>query len=73
MNIAYVPTPLKNMTEICQKLGVSPRQVKEWVKEGAPIIVEGKKTSTRYSAELVQLMFWRQEKQNLQLHKIDKI
>lgn len=60
MTIAYVPTPLRSMTEICEALGVGPKTVKAWVEKGAPIAVEGEEKNTRYSAELLRLQIWRE-------------
>lgn len=58
--IAYVPTPLRSMTEICEALGVGPKTVKAWVEKGAPIAVEGEGGNTRYSAEMARLLVWRE-------------
>lgn len=58
--IVYVPTPLRNMEEICKALGVGKKQVRLWVEEGAPIAIEGEGVKTRYSAELARLQFWRE-------------
>ena len=58
--IAYVPTPLTTLAEICKRLGVGERQVKCWVKAGAPIAVEGRGNNTRYSAEMARLLAWRE-------------
>lgn len=60
MVIAYVPTPLRSMAEICKALGVGPRRVKAWVEKGAPIAVEGVGAKVRYSAELARLLVWRE-------------
>lgn len=62
MTIAYVPTPLRSMTEICEALGVGPKTVKAWVEKGAPIAVEGEGAKVRYSAELARLLVWREER-----------
>lgn len=60
MIIAYVPTPLRSLEEICRALGVGSKQVKDWVEEGAPIAIEGEGARTRYSAELARLQIWRE-------------
>ena len=57
--VAYVPTPLRTMREICDSLGVGEKTVKSWIGRGAPIAVEGKGSNVRYSAELAQLQAWR--------------
>lgn len=59
--IAYVPTPLNSIGEICKALKVGSPTVKQWAKEGAPIAVEGEGTSTRYSSELARLLLWREQ------------
>lgn len=65
--IVYVPTLLRSMKEICKAFGVGERQVKQWVKQGAPIAVEGKDTKTRYSAELIRLQIWRESIQSKEI------
>lgn len=62
MIIAYVPTPLRSLEEICRALGVGSKQVKDWVEEGAPIAIEGEGARTRYSAELARLQLWRESR-----------
>ncbi len=59
--VAYVPTPLRSLAEICETLGVGPKTVKSWADKGAPIIVEGRGAKVRYSAELARLMLWREQ------------
>lgn len=58
--VAYVPNVLRNMREICEKMGVGERTVKRWIAQGAPIAVEGDARNTRYSAELARLQCWRE-------------
>lgn len=62
VTIAYVPTLLRTMEEICRTFGVSPSTVRSWLKEGAPIVSEGEGVKTRYSAELTRLQLWRENK-----------
>lgn len=57
--VAYHPKILRNMLEICEEMGVGPYTVKRWQKQGAPIVVEGDYSRTRYSAEVASLMAWR--------------
>lgn len=39
--ITYTPKILRNLAEICEAFGVGEKTVKAWVKQGAPIAVEG--------------------------------
>ncbi len=57
--VAYVPTPLNSMAEICDRLQVGNRTVKRWVELGAPVAVEGEGEKKRYSAEMAALLAWR--------------
>ena len=57
--IAYTPKILRNMAEICKAFGVGEKTVKAWVKQCAPIAVEGDGRRVRYSAEAVRLQNWR--------------
>lgn len=57
--VVYEPKILRNMAEICEKMGVCRKTVKQWVKQGAPIAVEGDGCKKRYSAEMVILQIWR--------------
>mgnify|MGYP000912789439 CR=1 FL=1 len=57
--IVYAPQILTSMTDICNTFGVGEKIVKAWVREGAPIAVEGKGKRVRYSAEAMQLQAWR--------------
>ena len=57
--ITYTPKILRNMAEICEAFGVGEKTVKVWVKQGAPIAVEGDGRRVRYSAEMVSLQEWR--------------
>lgn len=59
LTVAYVPTPLRSLREICESLGVGEKTVKNWIERGAPIAVEGEGPTTRYSAELAGLLAWR--------------
>lgn len=59
--VIYSPTPLNSMNEICRVLGVGPKRVKNWIRQGAPIAVEGVGPKTRYGAELGRLMLWREQ------------
>lgn len=61
MIVAYVPTPLRNMEEICIAFGVGEKQIKTWVKEGAPIAVANGKSKTRYCSEFMRLYLWYEE------------
>lgn len=58
-NITYTPKILRNMAEICEAFGVGEKTVKAWVKQGAPIAVEGDGRRVRYSAEMLELQNWR--------------
>lgn len=57
--VVYNPVLLNSMKEITQAFDVSPSVVKDWVKDNAPIIVEGDGAKRRYSAELNDLHAWR--------------
>lgn len=39
MTIAYVPTPLRSMAEICEALGVGPKTVKAWVEKAKLLLI----------------------------------
>ena len=52
--VAYVPCLLKSMTDICKQFGVGRKQVRAWIRAGAPIAVEGDGARTKYSAELLR-------------------
>lgn len=58
-HITYTPRILRTMAEICEAFGVGEKTVKAWVKQGAPIAVEGENGRTRYSVEMVELQRWR--------------
>ena len=60
--VVYSPCLLTSLAKISKTFGVSAATVKQWVKEGAPIAVEGADKGMRYSAELVALQQWRLEK-----------
>ncbi len=55
---AYVPVILTSLKEIAQNFGVKTETVKQWVKEGAPIVVRGSENNSRYTTELADLYFW---------------
>ena len=56
---AVSPKILRSMREICGEMGVGEKTVKKWVKQGAPVAVEGTGKRRRYSAELLTLQSWR--------------
>ena len=58
--VVYAPRILKSMREICEAFGVGPKTVKSWVKQKAPIAVEGDGKNTRYAAELMRVQVWRE-------------
>ena len=62
--IVYEPRILRNLAEIKEAFGVGERQIKLWVRQGAPIAVEGEGSKARYSAEMVRLQVWREGKKN---------
>ncbi len=57
--ICYSPRILRNMAEICEEFGVGVKTIKSWIKQGAPIVVEGKGSKTRYCSEVSSLLVWR--------------
>lgn len=58
--VTYQPKILRNMREICEEMGVCSKTVKKWVKQGAPIAVEGEGGKKRYSTETIRLQAWRE-------------
>lgn len=60
--VMYVPKILKSMQEICEEMGVGVKMVRHWISCGAPIAVDGDGTKKRYSAELMRLQVWREDK-----------
>ena len=60
--VSYRPYLLKSMAEICKQFGVGRKQVREWIRAGAPVAVEGHGAKAKYSAELLRLQLWREEK-----------
>ena len=58
-SITYTPKILRNLAEICEAFGVGEKTVKTWVRQGAPIAVEGDGRRVRYSAEMIRLQDWR--------------
>lgn len=59
-SVAYAPHILRSLREICEVMGVGHRRVREWVRRGAPIAVEGEGCKARYSAEAASLQRWRE-------------
>ena len=51
MVVVYAPRILRSLSEIKEAFGVGDRQIKLWVRQGAPIAVEGEGRKVRYSAE----------------------
>ncbi len=62
--VVYAPMILRSLAEIKEAFGVGERQIKLWVRQGAPIAVEGEGSKARYSAEMVRLQVWREGKKN---------
>lgn len=60
MVVVYAPRILRSLSEIKEAFGVGDRQIKLWVRQGAPIAVEGEGRKVRYSAEAVRLQVWRE-------------
>lgn len=60
VSVHYAPRILRTMKEICDVMGVSQQRVREWVRRGAPIAVEGRGNRVRYSAEAARLQLWRE-------------
>ena len=60
MVVVYAPRILRSLSEIKEAVGVGDRQIKLWVRQGAPIAVEGEGRKVRYSAEAVRLQVWRE-------------
>lgn len=59
--VVYEPKILRSLTEICEVFGVGEKQVRRWVRDGAPIIIEGEGARKRYSSELLQMYQWREQ------------
>lgn len=57
--VSYTPRILRNMSEICEAMGVGEKMVKSWIRRGAPIAVESGGSRCRYSAEAASLQYWR--------------
>ena len=57
--VTYHPKFLRNMREICEEMGVCSKTVKKWVKQGAPLVIEGQGKKTRYSTDTIHLQCWR--------------
>ncbi len=60
--IVYSPKILTSLKQIRETFGVSVDTVREWAKDGAPIVVEGSSNGARYSAEVAALQEWRLER-----------
>lgn len=58
--VVYAPKILRSLAEIKEAFVVGERQIKLWVRQGAPIAVEGEGRRMRYSAEAVRLQVWRE-------------
>lgn len=58
-NAVYNPRVLRNLNEICAEMGVGKETVRQWLDQGAPIVVEREGARSRYSAELGALQAWR--------------
>ena len=58
--VVYAPKILRSLAEIKEAFGVGERQITLWVRQGAPIAVEGEGRRMRYSAEAVRLQVWRE-------------
>lgn len=61
--VVYEPKILRSLAEICEVFGVGSWQVKQWIRQGAPIVVDGEKNRTRYTTEVMRLQFWRERQQ----------
>jgi len=55
---AYVPVILTSLDDIAKQFAVSKNTVKDWVKDGAPIVVNGNERNRRYTTELADLYIW---------------
>ena len=62
IKVSYYPKILRNLSEICEAMGVGKGTIRAWVKSGAPIALEGKGKKTRYSAEAALLQLWRRNR-----------
>lgn len=58
--VSYSPKILRSLAEIKEVFGVGERRIKLWVRQGAPIAVEGEGRKMRYSAEAIRLQVWRE-------------
>ncbi len=67
MVVVYAPMILRSLAEIKEAFGVGERQIKLWVRQGAPIAVEGEGSKARYSAEAIRLQVWREGRESPQL------
>ncbi len=45
--VVYAPKILRSLAEIKEAFGVGERQIKLWVRQGAPIAVEGEKDAVQ--------------------------
>lgn len=57
--VSYQPTLLFGLKAIANTFRVSPKRVKLWIEQGAPIVVDGEGGSRRYTVELAALQAWR--------------
>lgn len=62
--VVYAPRILRSLAEIKEAFGVGERQIKLWVRQGAPIAVEGEGNKARYSAEAIRLQVWREGRES---------
>lgn len=58
--VSYSPKILRSLVEIKEVFGVGERRIKLWVRQGAPIAVEGEGRKMRDSAEAIWLQVWRE-------------
>ena len=52
------PVPLNSMEQIKKQFACGENEIKKWVAQGAPILVYGAGTKTRYRAEYNRLFDW---------------
>lgn len=62
--VVYEPKILRSLAEICEAFGVGEKQVRRWVQDDAPIVVDGRGKRRRYSAEAARLQLWRETEAN---------
>lgn len=61
-NVFYQPVFLKGLKDIAAHMGVGLETVRQWLDDGAPIVVENSGGRKRYAAEAVTLFNWRLRK-----------